>query len=436
MKFKNLNVLVYGLSMSGEWASRLLINKRANVFLYDDNFEILKSKTIKNCFMLNSLNENLIEQFDLIIVSPSIPLDNEFLVKANERNITIMSELEFASMFCKKYVAITGTNGKTTTTELVTDILNKKYKAVACGNIGYPLSRAVLEKKNYIKVIEVSSFMLEHANKFSPHVATILNISPDHLIRHKTMENYTALKKSIFKNLKSNDYAVINLDDNIHLTNDTLKITYSQKHTADVYLKDGAIYLHKHKIANINELKLTGKHNISNIMCAICFGYIYKVRPELIRQAILSYTPEHFRIENVGVINQIKFINDSKSTNIASTLASVESTKGAIILLLGGSNKMLNFDELFNKLSKRVKFVILYGEIAENLEKANDNKFDYSTCADLKEAFNIATTHALAGDTILLSPATASYDQYSNYIERGKHFNELVMNYETECTKK
>ena len=436
MKFKNLNVLVYGLSMSGEWASRLLINKRANVFLYDDNFEILKSKTIKNCFMLNSLNENLIEQFDLIIVSPSIPLDNEFLVKANERNITIMSELEFASMFCKNYVAITGTNGKTTTTELVTDILNKKYKAVACGNIGYPLSRAFLEKKNYIKVIEVSSFMLEHANKFSPHVATILNISPDHLIRHKTMENYTALKKSIFKNLKSNDYAVINLDDNIHLTSDTLKITYSQKHTADVYLKDGAIYLHEHKIANINELKLTGKHNISNIMCAICFGYIYKVRPELIRQAILSYTPEHFRIENVGVFNQIKFINDSKSTNIASTLASVESTKGAIILLLGGSNKMLNFDELFNKLSKRVKFVIFYGEIAENLEKANDNKFDYSTCADLKEAFNIATTHALAGDTILLSPATASYDQYSNYIERGKHFNELVMNYETECTKK
>ena len=228
MKFKNLNVLVYGLSMSGEWASRLLINKRANVFLYDDNFEILKSKTIKNCFMLNSLNENLIEQFDLIIVSPSIPLDNEFLVKANERNITIMSELEFASMFCKNYVAITGTNGKTTTTELVTDILNKKYKAVACGNIGYPLSRAVLEKKNYIKVIEVSSFMLEHANKFSPHVATILNIFPDHLIRHKTMENYTALKKSIFKNLKSNDYAVINLDDNIHLTSGTLKITYSQ----------------------------------------------------------------------------------------------------------------------------------------------------------------------------------------------------------------
>ena len=347
-----------------------------------------------------------------------------------------MSELEFASMFCKNYVAITGTNGKTTTTELVTDILNKKYKAVACGNIGYPLSRAVLEKKNYIKVIEVSSFMLEHANKFSPHVATILNISPDHLIRHKTMENYTALKKSIFKNLKSNDYAVINLDDNIHLTSGTLKITYSQKHTADVYLKDGAIYLHEHKIANINELKLTGKHNISNIMCAICFGYIYKVRPELIREAILSYTPEHFRIENVGVINQIKFINDSKSTNIASTLASVESTKGAIIILLGGSNKMLNFDELFNKLSKRVKFVILYGEIAENLEKANDNKFDYSTCADLKEAFNIATTHALAGDTILLSPATASYDQYSNYIERGKHFNELVMNYETECAKK
>ena len=436
MKFRNLNVLVYGLSVSGEWASKLLIKKHANVFLYDDNIEVLKSKTIKNCFMLNSLNENLIEQFDLIIVSPSIPLDNEFLLKASEKNITIMSEVEFASLFCKNYVAITGTNGKTTTIELVTEILKMKKKAVACGNIGYPLSRAVMEKKNYIKVVEVSSFMLEHANKFSPHVATVLNIEPDHLIRHKTMENYSRLKLSIFKNLKPNDYAVINLDDNVHVTSDTLKVTYSLKHTADVYLKEGYIYLHEHKIVAVNELNLTGKHNIANVMCAICFGYIYKVSPELIRKALTYYVPEHFRIEDVGVINKIRFINDSKSTNIASTLASVEAVKGAIILILGGSNKMLDYTDLFIKLNKRVKYVVFYGEIKDKLEEANNDRFDYSKCENLTDAFNTAISHAIPNDNILLSPATASYDQYSNYIERGKHFNELVNGYETECTKK
>ena len=431
MKIKNKNILVYGLSSSGEWVSKLLTSKKANVFLYDDDTRTLNSRPIKHCFLLQELNENLISQFDIIVVSPSIEKDNQFLVLAEEKQIRIMSELELACFFTKKYVAITGTNGKTTTTELVTSILKKKYEAIACGNIGYPVSRAVLEHKKEVKVIEVSSFMLEHAETFSPHVATITNIAPDHLVRHKTMEEYTALKKSIFKNLTPKDYAVVNLDDNIHPTMDSLTVTYSYKHTADVFISGGYIYLHQHKLVAVNELHIKGRHNLQNAMCAVCFGYIYNVKPQDIREALIEYIPERFRIEEVGSVGGFNFINDSKSTNISSTLACVETVKGAIVLLLGGSKKDLKYGELFSRLSKRVKFVICFGEIKEDLIAACGEKFACVACKDLKEAFEIAVTKAKKGDNIVLSPASASYDQYSSYIERGKDFDRLVRVYES-----
>ena len=355
MTYKNKNVLVYGVSLSGEWVARLLKKKKSNVFLFDDDVEALNKKKIKNCYILNELNKNLIEQFDFIVVSPSIEKDNVYIQMARQHKIKIFSELEFASQFCKNLVAITGTNGKTTTTKIITALLQTKHKAIACGNIGFPLSRAVLESKNSIKVAEVSSFMLENAETFSPHIATITNIEPDHLIRHKTMEEYSNLKISIFKNLKPTDFAVVNLDLNIVPPASSQVITYSYNHNADVCIKNGAIFLHSKKIININELNLKGKHNLYNIMCAICFANIYKIKPQQIRNVLINLQGEKYRIEKVASVNQISFINDSKSTNIASTLASVETVKGAIILLLGGSNKNLNYKPLFNKLSKRVK---------------------------------------------------------------------------------
>lgn len=429
MKCKHKNVLVYGLSVSGEWVSKLLLKQKANVFLYDDNIETLKSKKIKNCYILEELNQNLISQFDFIVVSPSIEKTNEFLILAQKENIRVFSEVEFASQFCKNYVAITGTNGKTTTVELITKIINKKHKAVACGNIGYPLSRAVMENKKYIKVVEVSSFMLENANTFSPNVATVLNIEPDHLIRHKTMEEYTSLKLSIFKNLTPENYAVINLDKDIHTTQNCKTITYSYSHYADVYVKNGYIFARNEKLLAINELKLKGKHNIYNIMCAICFGLIYKVSLTKIKQAIMEYSPEKFRIENRGAINGVHFVNDSKSTNIASTLASTETIKGSIILLLGGSKKGLDYTQLFNKLTKRVKHIVAFGKIATELATSNNQQFKLQPCVNLQEAFDFAVKNAKPNDTILLSPASASYDQFSSYIERGNAFNDMVQQY-------
>lgn len=435
MNIKNKNVLVYGLSSSGEWATKLLLKLKANVFLYDDNLDKLKTRSFKNCFLIQELNENLISQFDFLIVSPSIEKENKYLLLAKKLDKKIYSELEFASLFAKNIVAVTGTNGKTTTVELITAILNKKYKAIACGNIGYPMSRAVLEKKRYIKVAEVSSFMLENADSFSPHVATVLNIEPDHLIRHKTMEEYSSLKLSIFKNLKPRDYAVINLDLNIHPTINCMTITYSYKHMADVYIKDGCIYLHQHKIVAINELRLKGKHNIYNVMCAICYAYIYKVQPKLIREALLDFKGERYRIEWVGKTNEINFVNDSKSTNISSTLASVETIKGAVILLLGGSKKGLDYTKLFDKLNKRVRQVVVFGETADDFVLANADRFNIEKFSTLSSAFDYAVSIAKPHDTILLSPATASYDQYANFIERGRDFDKKVKEYETKTKK-
>lgn len=432
MKLKYKNVLVYGMSVSGEWVSKLLLKKRANVFLYDDNRQKLKSKNIENCYLVQELNENLISQFDFIVVSPAIEKDNKYLLSAKAQNIKVFSEIEFASQFCKDLVAVTGTNGKTTTVELISAMLNKKRKAIACGNIGYPLSRAVLEKKRYIKVVEVSSFMLENIDTFSPRVSTILNIEPDHLNRHKTMTEYTRLKYNIFKNITSKDYIVINLDDNIHISKKCFILTYSQKSIADVYIRQGYIYLHQNRIIAINELKLKGKHNLNNIMCAICYAYVYKVSPAKIREALLAYRSEPFRIEEIGVVNGIRFINDSKSTNISSTLACVESIKGAIILLLGGSKKGLDYKKLFSKLPKRVKTIIAYGEIADSLIEANENSFDIMKASDLTTAFNLAIDRAIKNDNIVLSPATASYDQFANFVERGKLFNKLVSEYEVK----
>ena len=408
---------------------RILYFKKANVFLFDDNEDVINKKQIKGCYVLNELNENLIEQFDFIVVSPSIEKDNKYLLLAKKFKIKIYSEIEFASLFCKNLVAVTGTNGKTTTVKIITALLQSKYKAIACGNIGFPMSRAVLESGKSIKVVEVSSFMLENADTFSPNIATITNIEQDHLIRHKTMEEYSKLKKSIFKNLKPTDYAVINLDLNIVPKENTQTITYSYNHNADVCVRNGAIFLHNEKVLNINELNLKGKHNIYNIMCAICFAYIYKIKTKNMRNILINLQGEKYRIEKVATINEIHFVNDSKSTNISSTLACVETIKGAIILLLGGSNKGLDYKPLFSKLSKRVKYIIVYGETANQFLLNNEDKFQIEKVDNLTQAFQIATKKAKPNDTILLSPATASYDQYSSYVERGKHFDNLVKDY-------
>lgn len=435
-KFKHKNIMIYGMSVSGIWCAKLVKKLKANIFLFDDNQEKLCNVGIKKATILQKIDEDTITSMDYLIVSPSIEKDNFAIRYAKKHNVYVFSELEFASQFSNNILAITGTNGKTTTVELITDMLNTQKKAVACGNIGYPLSRAVLQNKKHIKVAEVSSFMLENCKSFSPNIATVLNIKPDHLIRHKTMEEYSNLKLSLFKNQKSCDFAVVNLDEKLNIKANAKILTYSQTSHADVRVKDGAIYLFQQKIADINELQLKGKHNISNAMCAICYAHALGIKPENIRQALLNFKPQSFRNEHIATINGVNFINDSKSTNIASTIASVNSTKGAIVLLLGGSKKELDYQELFSSLSKRVKHIVAFGEIAEDIKTANQEIFSIEVTKDLYSAFDVAITLTKKGDTVLFSPSSASYDQFKNYIERGQAFNKKVKDYEFAQTQR
>ena len=432
MNLKNKKVLVYGLCNSGEWVSKLLIKHKANVFLFDDDLTKLRNKSLKNCYLVQELNEEQIKDLDFIIVSPAIEQNNYCVETAKKYNIKIYSEVEFASQFCENYVAVTGTNGKTTTVEMIANILNKKYKAIACGNNGYSLSRAVLENKKYIKVVEVSSFMLENCEKFSPHVATILNIEPDHLIRHKTMDSYKNLKFNLFNNLTSKDFCVVNLDKKFVPKQNCKTLTYSYSKLADVRLEDGYITIKDEKLIPINKLKYKGKHNIYNTMCAICYGLIYNVKTELIKEAVLNFVPNSFRTELIAKFNNITFINDSKSTNIASTLASVEMINSSIILILCGSKKGLDYSKLFSKLSKKVKHIVVFGEIKQDVVQSNDSKFEISSCENLDEAFAIIKTIVKRGDTVLFSPSSASYDQFMSYVERGKFFNLKVKEYYEE----
>ncbi len=430
MKIKNKNVLVFGMSVSGEWAAKLLNKKGANVYVYDDDISVLKSKSLINCFLVQKIDNEIAFKLDFVVVSPGITLDNPNLQFLINFGLKIFSELEFASCFAKNILAVTGTNGKTTCVQLITSILNKKYSAVACGNIGYPLSRAVLEHKHAIKVVEVSSFMLEHAQTFHPHIATVLNVEPDHLNRHKSFAEYFKLKRSIFNNLGQNDYAVVNLDKNIHPTTNSMTVTYSINHSADANIRDGYIMLHQRKLMPINKLQIKGKHNLQNVLCAVCFAFLLKIPDNLIVQALTEFKPDNFRCEHITTINGIHFINDSKSTNIASTLACCEAQRGAIILLVGGSKKGLDYTQLFKNLTAKVKFVVAFGEIADDLIKANNKQFKITPCKNLSTAFDYAVSIAIDGDSIVLSPASASYDEFKNYIERGNFFNQKVKDYE------
>ena len=439
MKIKNKNVLVYGMSCSGVWASRLLVKYKANVFIYDDNPNKLVGD-YKNCFIVKEIDEKLMSGLDFLVVSPSIQPDNIVIQLAKSLKKPVLSEIELASYFSKNYIAITGTNGKTTTVQLIEAMFKTTKKAIACGNIGYSFSQAVLENKKAIHIVEVSSFMLENIDKFSPHVATILNIAQDHLIRHKTMQNYASIKHKIYKNLTKNDYIVENLDLNLEIKSKAKRIGYSLKSMADVCLQNGHIFIKTKSgyvdLISLDQISLKGEHNLYNVMCAICFALIYKLKLNKIKKVLTNFKLADYRMSVRPTINGVNFINDSKSTNIASTLASVQATKGEIVLILGGSKKGLDLDELFQKLPKKVKSIVAYGEIREELKQKNNEKFEFFAFKTLNLAFKKAVEIATVGDTVLFSPATASYDQYLNYVERGKAFDEKVKEYESSSQKK
>ena len=379
---------------------------------------------------------------DYIVMSPGVPLTIPPVKYAKEHGIPVIGELELAYRNCKApFAAITGTNGKTTTTTLIGELMKKTGRQVFVGgNIGVPIiTYADKLQEEDIVVAEVSSFQLETVESFCPHLALMINLTPDHLDRHGDMAGYLAAKARIFENQKESDYLVLNYDDEalreLAPQSRGKVIFFSQKHKLEegVYLDGSQVMLALNGeslfICNADEIAIKGKHNLENSMGAIAFAYLSGVHAEDIRDVLMTFQGVEHRLEPVRTLNEVLYINDSKGTNPDSTIKAIEAYDRPIVIILGGKNKGVPFTELSGLVKERVKKAVLVGqakeELAEALDAAGFN--DYVRTESFEEAVTKAAELAEPGDIVLLSPACTSWDMFSSFEERGRLFKKLVM---------
>ncbi len=381
---------------------------------------------------------------DYIVMSPGVPLTIPPVVYAKAHQIPVIGELEVAYRNCKApFVAITGTNGKTTTTTLTGELLKKTGKQVFVGgNIGVPLvSYGAALSADDLVVAEVSSFQLETIDTFAPHLALMINLTPDHLDRHGSMENYLACKANIFANQKASDYLILNYDDEaLRPLGDQSKgkvLFFSQKHILQegVYLDGDDVVLCMDDtvivICREDEIAIKGKHNLENAMGAILMAYLSGVSVEEIRDVLMAFQGVEHRLEPVKTVNDVAYINDSKGTNPDSTIKAIEAFKQPIVLILGGKNKGSDFTQLAGLVKAQVKQVVVLGEakdaIIDALEQASFHA--YTKADSFEEAVQTAAHLAQPDDVVLLSPACASWDMFKSYEERGDLFKKIVQSF-------
>ena len=450
MNLKNKNVLLVGLAKTGVSTIKLLDKLGANIIVNDiKDEERLKDilsdlKDIKNAEYILGYHPENVNHIDLAVVSPGVPLDLPFILKLKEEKIEIIGEVELAYRLSKNpiFIGITGTNGKTTTTSLVGEIFKvNKRDTFIVGNIGNPVIETVEETdENSILVTELSSFQLESIVDFKPHVASILNLSPDHLNRHHTMENYISAKANILKNQDKSDFSILNYDDeqvrNLQSKCNGQVIFFSRKEKLDkgVYLdEDDNIVIDiddKITLLNKKELSLPGPHNLENCMAAIAMSYVCNVDIETLRHVLKTFKAVEHRLEYVKTLNDVMFVNDSKGTNPDSTIKAVQSYDSPIILIAGGYNKDSDFNELLDIAKQNVKALVLMGETASIIEECAKEK-GYKTILrvnNMKEAVEVSYDIATKGDVVLLSPACASWDMYKSFEVRGMDFKDNVNN--------
>lgn len=426
---KNLRgkrVLVYGMGGSGNSACKLLNKLGACVSVFDDD------KKYRALFCFDE--EPLASKYDLVVVSPGIKvIGNAIISGFRAKKTQIISEIDLASQFCKgKLIAITGTNGKTTTCALLGKIFEEAGKKVfVCGNIGLPFSSIALktDKKSFI-VCETSNFQLELSSLFAPNIACVLNIAPDHIDRHGSFEEYKRVKNSIFNNFHHGNVAVMNLDDEMTMSlNLPKKVEFFSQNLLKngVFIKNGCIYHGKTRIVSTSDISLIGKKNLSNVMAAISIALLCKIKTKFIRYALMKFTPPPHRLQFACERRGVKYINDSKSTNIACVQMAVESLSAKnLILMLGGQNKGLDFAELFSARPE-IKKVICFGEASEEIFNcACQFGYDAAKFDSLKNATEYVKASAKSGDVVLLSPGCTSFDEFSSYAVRGQIFMELV----------
>ena len=445
MNLENKNVLVAGIARTGIAASNLLARNKARVMAVDDKREEdLKENLAKLDKRVRVQTGRIqgedITDFDLIIVSPGIDMRNPLLKKAVEKGIPVWSEIELASRFIKKpIIAITGTNGKTTSTSMIGNILqNSGEKIYVGGNIGFPLSNIADQASQYsFIVLEVSSFQLEWIDQFKPFISAILNITEDHLDRHLNFNEYVSLKKRMFRNQKEKDYLILNKDDPvtacIEPENKVQKLLFSRIREVEdgAFLRKDNIIIRLHGkekvIGPVSKMKVKGIHNVENGLASALLGALCKVKAETVMDSLSRFTGIDHRMEFVREINGVRFINDSKGTNTGATMKSIESFDCPIILIAGGKDKGGNYGPLAELISKKVKFSILIGESKMKIRSALKNSNNIENAATLEDAVNKAFAKANAGDVVLLSPSCASFDMFKDYEDRGNIFKKAVL---------
>lgn len=415
MILRNKRVLVVGGGLSGLAALNLLRQSGAQVTLVDRRRVPHVPKGIRTKF--GSLLFST-ENFDLIVVSPGISWRHPSLVKARSKGIPIWPELELGWRAVKPYktVAVTGTNGKTTTTSLIGWILKKANKPVLIGgNIGTPLSAlAGRVTKKTILVLEVSSYQLEAHQTFHPDIALLMNITPDHLGRHKTMENYAAAKARLFEKMTRDDLAVLN-------RRDAWCRRIAKKIPASIQ------WFPETRLRRLTAaLSLPGEHNQENAMAAVAAARFLGVSNNVIKRALRTFPGVKHRLQDVRLHRGIRYINDSKATNVDSTLVALKACVRPIHLILGGEHKGAPYTPLKALIKKKVKKIFTIGEASTLIKRDLGRFVPIVSCQTLDKAVKEASVHAVKGDIVLLSPACASFDQYKNYEQRGDHFISLV----------
>ena len=448
MKLEGKKVLVVGAGKSGIAASELLLDKKIETVLYDGNKDLDVEKLYEKApklkgmpVLLGELTDEQLRAFDVAVLSPGVPTDLPVVERMRAQNVCIWGEIELAAHFAKgKIAAITGTNGKTTTTALVGSILREYYKSVfVVGNIGIPFTSVALDTtEDSVIVAEMSSFQLETIETFRPRVSAILNITPDHLNRHHTMECYIRTKEAITTNQTNDEVCVLNYEDEVLRAfgeSAPVHVVWfsSARKLAEGFYLDGEEIFYAHdgnteKVINVNDLNLLGRHNYENVMAATAMSVNFGVPMEKIVEVLKRFQAVEHRIEYVTEKRGVRFYNDSKGTNPEASVKAIEAMVRPTILIGGGYDKGSEFDMYVKAFKGKVKKLVLIGQTANKIAQTCDKYGfkDYVFANDLKEVVDICAASADKGDAVLLSPACASWGMFDNYEQRGDMFKQYV----------
>ncbi|MDD4565964.1 MAG: UDP-N-acetylmuramoyl-L-alanine--D-glutamate ligase [Eubacteriales bacterium] len=451
-QLENKRVLVVGMGKSGIAATQALLKLGAIVSVYDRKEEseidtqLIQFLRNKNATCYFDKEPNNTGELDMVVISPGVPLNTGFVRKAQDAGAEVIGEAEIAYRIGQgKYIAITGTNGKTTTTTLVGEMFkNSGRKTYVVGNVGVAvISKALHTTESDWLVTEISSFQLETTSRFKPEVSALLNITPDHMDRHKTMEKYAEAKAMIYKNQDESQYFIVNYDDEeswkLAKYCKAKVIPFSRKADLDLgcFVLDGDIVIRDEmgkyiNICKADELKIPGSHNLENALASTAISYFAGISPEVIAKTLRSFEGVEHRLEFVGEVDGVRFVNDSKGTNPDASIKAIDAIKGDIILIAGGYDKGSDYEEFINSFQGKVKHMILLGKTAPKIkETAERMGFTNTTIVRcMEESVKISHKMASPGNTVLLSPACASWDMYTCFEQRGDHYKNCVKDLE------